>query len=674
MASAGRVCRVLLDSALPQLDHLFDYRVPEGLADDAKPGVRVRVPLRSAGRVADGYLIEFADEDGFDGKLSDIEAVVSPVPVLTADVWALARLVADRSAGSANDVVRLAVPSRQVRVENAWLALRVAEREADRESDPANSRAASVAEPAAAVVPTAPILGYESGRLESVIDHNERAAVQAIPRLAALPGGEWVGEWALTLARAAVHCWSKGRSAIVVVPDYRDQIQLAAALSAIAPADAIAALDARQSNPDRYRAFLSCLAAPRIIIGNRSAIYAPAENLGLIALWDDGDPLHSEPLSPYVHARDAALIRQQRQGCALMFMGHTRTVEVQRLVELGWLQDALPTPAIVPKIIPTANQFESGLSASASRIPSTAWQQARKALDRGPVLVQVARPGYAPMLACRNCSKAARCNKCEGPLGLSSSTAIPSCAWCGSIASSWVCEHCQHTTLRSGSIGAGRTAEDLGKAFPGVRVILADGEHPIVSVDARPALVVATRGAEPIAAGGYQAVLLLDGERMLSRETLRVADDCLRWWSNAVALAAPGRATVLVGVGGFLAQTLVTWQHSAYAHRELADRRELSLPPASRLVSVTGTPDAVGSAVESLDPESFHDVLGPAPASDGLVRSIVRFGYADGPAVASQLRAAVIRNATTRRRVPTGKGGYARTPTLKVRFDDPEIL
>src|SRR6185436_6072340 len=65
-----------------------------------------------------------------------------------------------------------------------------------------------------------------------------------------------------------------------------------------------------------------------------------------------------------------------------------------------------------------------------------------------------------------------------------------------------------------------------------------------------PALVVATRGAEPIAAGGYRAVLLLDGERMLLRESLRVAEDCLRWWSNAAALAAPGATVHPARVGG----------------------------------------------------------------------------------------------------------------------------
>jgi primosomal protein N' (replication factor Y) len=127
-------------------------------------------------------------------------------------------------------------------------------------------------------------------------------------------------------------------------------------------------------------------------------------------------------------------------------------------------------------------------------------------------------------------------------------------------------------------------------------------------------------------------------------------------------------------VSGSLAQTLATWQHAAYASRELADRRELRFPPAVRLASVTGATEAVAAAVADVPQGSLVDALGPAPLPDGVVRTILRFDYAHAGAVAESLRAAVIRNATSRRRVPAGKGGYRAAPTLKVRFDDPEIL
>ncbi len=654
--TAPTVARVLVDSSLPQLDRLFDYGIPEPLRESVIPGVRVKVPLRSVGRMADGLVVEVTSEGEYTGTLSAVESVVSPIPVLAPEVWALARRAADRAAGSANDIVRLAVPTRQVRVEKAYLA--------------------GIADlPPASVVPPE-IRGYEPGVVEDILARGVRAAVDAIPLVHEVPsaeGSRWVGEWAVFLAATAARTLAAGRSAILSVPDYRDQDQLEAALRAVIPESGVVRLDARQSNPDRYRQFLACLGdAPRVIVGNRSVVYAPAANLGLIAVWDDGDPLHSEPLAPYVHTRDAALLRQEQQGCALLLVSHSRTTEAERLVELGWLQSVSPVPAYSPKVIPTVHQSGGERLAVHARIPSSAWQAARRALETGPVLVQVARPGYAPRLACADCDQTARCARCEGPLQQKTARSVPGCAWCGALAVDWRCSNCDGTKLRLAGNGATRTAEDLGRAFPGVRIIIADGERSVLTVGKEPALVIATRGAEPIAAGGYRAVLLLDGERMVARESLRVGEDCLRWWSNAIALAARGAPTLIVGVGGALATALVTWKQSAYARRELDDRRRLRFPPAVRVATLTGTIEAVARAVTASGIVG-GDVLGPVDVAPDTVRTILRFDYARGAEVAADLRAELVRAATSRRRPSaSARTRPASSSTLRIRLDDIE--
>lgn len=661
LPGSATVARVLVDSPLPQLDRLFDYRIPAALSEECLPGVRVRVPLRSAGRVADGYVVEVAGKGDYEGTLSEVDAVVSTVPILAPEVWALARRVADRAAGNASDVVRLAVPKRQVRVEKAW----VAAQEGGRPQPLPPVRAIDAPD-------------FAAGRLGDAIVNRERLALDAVPRLVAVAsrteeGHRWVGHWAMTLAAAATQSLSRGQSAILSVPDYRDQEQLLLALAAVIPAERIVRMDARQSNPERYRSILACLGAePLVIVGNRSAVYAPAARLGLIAIWDDGDPLHSEPLSPYVHTRDAALVRQEQQGCALIFASHARSTEVERLVELGWLTTLSTERVYLPKVIPTAGQNPQDRFAAAARIPSTAWREARAALEHGPVLVQVARPGYAPQLACDSCRASARCLACEGPLATRRAGATPACSWCGALATTWHCRHCEGTGFRLVGQGSVRTAEDLGRAFPGVRVIVADGERPVMTVPATPALVIATRGAEPVADGGYRAVLLLDGERMLARESLRVAEDCLRWWANAVALAAPGAPTVLVGVGGTPASALATWRLSAFVRAELADRRRLRFPPAVRVVTVTGSAAPVEKAVAAVAGIDGVDVLGPVESEEGL-RAIIRFDYGCGAEVAQALKAEVIRTATSRRkRLPTGSAPPVALPRLKLRFDDNE--
>lgn len=643
------VARVLVDSALPQLDRPLDYRIPAGL-DGVAPGVRVRVPLRAAGRVAEGFVVGVAAEPSFPGPLSDVADVVSPVAVLRPEVWALARSAADRAAGSANDILRVAIPPRQARVEKAWLA-----------RDTAAPRSP---------VEAPPLGGYRAGTLDTALDEHRRVALTVDAGMTELPDGTWVGRWASTLAAAAARTVARGESAILAVPDYRDEEQLHAALRAVLPADRVARFDARQPNADRYRAMLRATEPDALaMVGPRSVVYAPAARLGLLVVWNDGDPLLAEPLAPYVHARDAALVRSGQQRPALVFAAHTRSTETQRLVEIGFLDEIAPTRPVRPRVIPTADAEHQEGAAAGARIPSLAWREARAGLDTGPVLVQVSRPGFAPGLRCAACGEPARCTSCAGPLRRSAAGAPPTCGWCGRVERGWRCASCSGSELRAVGSGSVRTADELGRAFPGVRIVVSDGDHPVERVDERPALVIATRGAEPVARGGYAAVLLLDGERMLARESLRVAEDCLRWWMDAAALAADGAPVVLVGVGGDLGHAVAGWRPRDHARRELEARRELRFPPAVRMATLTGVPDAVRAAVAAL-PEAA-ETIGVTEAS-GTARAVIRFDYAHGTAVAHAVRAEIVRQATARRPGVPGAPRGRRPLPLRARFDDPD--
>ncbi|MEN0023392.1 MAG: primosomal protein N' [Microbacterium sp.] len=646
-----RIARVLLESPLPQLDRLFDYAIPDELGE-VGTGVRVRVPLRTAGRVVDAYVVELDIENDADRPLSEIESIVSPVAVLPDRLYRLARRTADRAAGSASDILRLVIPKRQVRVEKAWT------------NDAPPVRPSDAARDAARGV----IDAYDG--LGAVLEQRGRAAVEAIPQQREEEQG-----WASLLAAAATTVLDGGASSILIVPDHRDLDRLLSALETVAPEGSVVRYDSRQTNPDRYRAFLRSLEdAPCIVVGNRSAVYAPVQ-AGLVAVWDDGDPLLGEPLAPYVNARDAALLRQEQEGSALLFVGHTRTTDVERLVARGWLQDVRAGRRVLPRVIlSTPQEMEQP---TAQRMPSSAFLSARNAAAEGPVLVQVSRPGFAPSLVCAECRAPARCAHCGGPLGAKHRGAVPVCGWCGRGARAWTCPVCSSTTLRLASSGSERTADELGRAFPGIRVIVADSAHPVERVADKPALVVATRGAEPIAEGGYRAVVLLDGPRMLQAPDLRIGEACLRWWSNAAALAAPGAPVHLVGVDGSVARALATWNQAAYARAELAERAPLHMPPAARVALVEGSSAAVGRALSSLRELSLPPdaVLGPVPVeSDDVpprVRALVRFDYGAGTRVATTLRAAVVAEAVAARR---GKGRSSRS-TLTVRLDilDPEL-
>lgn len=667
------VAQVLLDSSLPQLDHLFDYAIPSELAGEIKVGQRVRVPFRSQQRKSFGYIAGFSHTSSFGGSLSEISDIVSPVPQLTPEIFELARSVADRAGGSAGDILRLAIPGRQVRVEKQHLAA-------------ANPGVGS--DTIALIEPSEPEENGDTEESRGIAEQlvaGKRLGFIASHGPVRLTTGEWVGGWAEQLAKLAIAVYETGHSVIVVLPDYRDQDQILDALSAMDSPDPVR-VDARQSNAERYANFLRALdREPRIIVGNRSAVYAPAHRLGAIIMWDDGDPALAEPLSPYVHARDAALVRASQQQVGLFFAAHSRSAEVERLVMMGYIEDQVNPPRRTRMLHADASISPDAFS---GRVPEFAARTIREGLRTGPVLVQVATPGYAPVSVCTDCGDLARCMGCGGPIGFRAA-GRPACRWCGEQATGWACPSCSGTRLTERGMGSARTVEQFERQFRGFRVILSDGDHPRERVDARPAVVVATRGAEPIAAGGYRAVVLLDAERLLSLEHLRAGEDCLRWWENAAAMAASEGVCLMASGGGPVVQAFVTGRTEAWLRGELLDRQTLRYPPAVRVASVTGGRAEVDRAIETLrTPEALPgvEVLGPTPidideprsyggvtggSGAQIVRAIVRFEYSRGTEVAKRLRGALIADAAGASSRQRGRApGRARPEALRLRFDD----
>ncbi|BCW19270.1 putative primosomal protein N' [Arthrobacter sp. NtRootA9] len=638
------VARVLVESPLPHLDRPFDYAVPAGMDSDAQPGVRVKVSFN--GQQLNGFLLERMASSDAGHTLVPLAKTVSPVPVLTPAVSRLASAVAARYAGTVSDVLRLAIPPRVARLDKEYAA----------EPKGGSSPPPEAAEPAAA----GPWEDYRNG--PAFLRHlaaggNPRAVVNSLQ-------GYGDSGWPQLLAIAVAATYASGKGAVVVVPDYRDLDRLEQALLALLPEEAVARLTADDGPTPRYRNFLRLLAgSARIAIGTRSAAFAPVSKLGLVACWDDGDDLHIDQRAPYAHTREVLLLRAGQEDCACLLAGHTRSTEAQRLVEAGWAQpvetDRNVVRRTVPRVVNTADSFEQARDplAGIARLPGAAWRAAKDGLERGPVLIQVARAGYAPSLVCETCREPARCAKCQGPLAVGAGSAIPQCRWCSTPAQDWQCAHCGGRRLRKGATGVLRTAEELGRAFPGKTVITSSGDQVKATVGTGKALVVATVGAEPVADGGYAAALLLDGDSLLRRESLRAGEDTVRRWFNAAALVRPasdGGMAVITAADTAAVGALLRWDPAGYARRELSLRAELQLPPAVRIASVTGPRAAVehytGAVTAELAASGIQlRAAGPAPvllagpAAAGRagedVRTLLFFPYGQAAAVVRVLRA-----------------------------------
>jgi len=658
------VARVAVDMPLPHLDRPFDYLVPDRLAQDAVPGCRVRV--RFAGRLTGGYLLQRADQSEHEGKLAFLERVVSPEPVLTPEIAGLARAVADRYGGTLADVLRLAIPPRHAATESKGKATAGESGVKDGAAAGGSCAAGQVPEAAGEPAPGLPDPGpwarYPAGR-----SFLRALAEGRAPRAAwsALPGPHWPDE----IARAAAAAHAAARGALIVVPDAKDLALVDAALAGVLGPGQHVCLAAGLGPAERYRRWLTVARGQvRVAAGTRSAMFAPVADLGLVVIWDDGDDLHEEPRAPYPHVREVLALRAHRRGAAALLGGFARTTEVTQLVASGWaaalVADRDTVRGSQPRITAAGDDAELARdqAARSARIPGLALRTAREGLARGPVLFQVPRRGYVVAVACEHCGTRARCARCGGPLSLPAPRAAAQCGWCGATAQTR-CRHCGQAGLRALVVGAGRTAEELGRAFPAAPVKTSGGTDVLAEVSDEPAVVVATPGAEPRVDGGYAAAILLDGWALLGRASLRASEETLRRWLNAAALVRSGRdaGTVVVVADAPLGpvQALVRWDPVTHAERELAERCELRFPPAVRMAALTGAQQAVDEVLSLARLPARAEVLGPVPAAGGpggprpgetgrsgetgrhgTVRMLVRVDRRDGTPLATALRAA----------------------------------
>lgn len=615
--------RVVVDSNLPQLDREFEYRVPEHLVGQLKLGALVTVPFGKGKQALDGYVVGISNSQEFAGQLAELTTMKSRQGELDPAIYSLCKLLAQRNACSVSDLLKLAIPTRAATVE----------------------------------ISLEPTLGASTfagapGWRRSILADPSASSSYSGPGLA---------------VSAATEAVAKGSSILILVPDLRSQASFSAALSAANVEHVVyAPASARVS---RYRQFSAASrASSQVILGSRSAAFLPVHNLETVFLWDDGDPSYLEPTAPYVSTREVLLARQQLEGFNLAFVGNSISTEAQRLCEVGYFE----------AIDYVRNKPRLASSEDVARIDSLAWRAIRDALEeRQAVLVQVAARGGSVSVYCKACKDRMQCRTCNGPIWIDEQNR-PSCRWCNAINLGVACQSCGNTAMVSGRAGATRTATELGKAFPGTKLVESTGASATYSIKPGPQIVVATPGAEPTVAGGYGAVVLLDAANLLTRDSLRAREEAIRLWANALALLGQdGRAT-LTGVQGQTAQALSLWQIRELMATELAERRELGFPPAVRMASVVSTPELLQKVATDIASMAGIELLGPIAIRDDRQRVasesrlLIRYQYANGSELAARLKALQLDLAAGNRAL-MGKSGRAMRP-LRVRMEEVEVI
>lgn len=668
------IARVVPLLGMPHLDRPFDYTVPDKLDQSALPGVRVRI--RFAGRLVDGLLIERRRTSEHGGNLKPLERVISPIRVCPPDMWELVEELASRSAGVRSDILRTAIPPRHAAAEKAglfgggkdWEELYGSLIPVEELREKSLSAASSAAEDYA----------HGAAFLRAVL-----AGKNAMASWLTLPGAD---PTYIAAAVAAATVWNaEDAGVLVVVPNQKEVDRVSANLLRWVSGAQITEMTTTEGPHARYRRFLSILHGQgRLVVGTRSTAMAPVRNLRLIVVLGEGDDNLVDPRAPYLHAREIAKLRAEKQGAALVTIGVHRSAEIQQWISEGSVHSIDADRPVIAEHLPliralgeTDLQREREAYSRGSRIPALAFQALRACLEANrPALVLVPRRGYSPALSCSSCRTPARCRHCNGPLELpaSGTNTLPRCRWCGATEGLFTCPSCGNHTVRMTVVGQDRTVEELGRAFSSVPIISSGGEHVKTFVPERASIIVATPGAEPIVKaetadspmGLYGAAIMLDPWIMLGREDLRAQENAIRQWMQAASLVRPH------GEGGMVVftadaslnpvQTIIRWDPIGSAERELASRREAHFPPAVTVAAIDGTAESIAELQHHWHMPEKVELLGPVELPPGIRlpagldrpeahrarRLIVRVPHEQSRALGESLKTAQAVRATTK--------------------------
>ena len=585
-----RFAKVVPESDLIQIDREFDFRVPSELESKIALGQRVAFNLGRSKKAITGFVVELMDSSNY--ATSDLLSIVSEDSVLTQEIYGFTRAIADRQVVALGEILNHAVPEHMPKVEiPSHLEV----------SDP---------------IPVVP-----APQIKLSGDFSKRTALLCSPRPIATAAG-LAPEWAISALNQAHKKLVEGRSSIIIAPE-RDDVKVLAELATRIGISKWVIDYTPGKKSDKFKAFYQILRSSKsIVIGTRSAVYAPASNLGLVALIDDLDDSLRDEGSPFTHARDLALIRAG-EDIDLLLIANYRSVEVQRLVDIGYLKSV---ESLSPPI-------RFSFSAPGQRIDAASFSLLREQLSNGPLLVLVPRKGHSLAAFCKNCGERIRCRACAGAVWQAEKEYFE-CRLCGSPA--LTCHTCKSSEFRLGRAGSSRTVAELGKAFPNTVITEVTSEKPLGKLKANNQILVATPGAIPASVNSFSGVLILDCDIWLSRESLRSEELAIRDWTDALAALDPNGRAVAAGMPEKIGKTLALGQYVAWAQESLSELRPLQLPPAVRTVSFEGSREVVEAAVSEL--LGLGSTTIRFTESEGSALALMKFPYKIGGQVGDALR------------------------------------
>ncbi len=626
------------------LERSFHYLVPAALEAAVQPGVRVVVPFGRRERV--GMVLQRLDHSPIP-QLKPVRRVLDTTPVIDGERWRLAEQLAEAYYCSTGEALAAMVPS----------DLRLGTARGSRLEARGGDFSASLQPPASSLQRRATVTPTPAQRRAWRVISDALGSPKAKTIL--LHGVTGSGKTELyLLAIAEILC--QGRSAIYLVPEIALTPQTIERVRSRFGGEVVvwhSGLRTRE-RADAWRRLAE--GTSRIVVGTRSAVFAPVRRLGLLILDEEHEPTYKQEDAPRYHAREVAEIRARLAGAIVLLGSATPSVESYARAQRGAIRLVELPERVERRALPRVEvvDLREELGARRSRGPFS--RRLQRALEqaverREQVMLFLNRRGFARVAQCAACGTTMRCERCSVPVVYHAAQKTLRCHYCAfTTPLADVCPHCRKGYLRLRGIGTERVESELHRLFPGAAIARMDtdtmgrrGSHHELYEALKTRQISLLVGTQMIAKGhdfpNVTLVGVVSADSALNLPDFRAGERTFHLLTQVAGRAGRGDRPGLVIIQTFCPshyaiQAAARHDSAAFYREELRMRRQLALPPFTRLVALmfrssaaASAERAAGALAEALRRRIGRraiEVLGPAPERIPRVRRQHRVGLA----------------------------------------------
>lgn len=459
---------------------------------------------------------------------------------------------------------------------------------------------------------------------------------------------------------AIAHCLEQGRSAIVLVPEIALTGQIVDVFMARF-GEQVAVLHSKLSEGERHDEWRRMQAGKaRIVVGARSAIFAPVQNVGLIVMDEEHEASYKQENTPRYNAKDLAFERARLSKATLVLGSATPSLESYfatkqsplpsiSLLEMPDRIDNRPLPRV--EVVDLREEFKQRKSLFSQRLVEA---MTDRLVKKQQIILFLNRRGYAQFVLCRDCGWTAKCPNCAVSLAFHSYDRSLKCHHCDFAGRApVVCPDCGGMKVKAFGIGTEKVEEEVRAIFPTARVARMDrdttahkGAHTRIVREFKQGDADVLIGTQMVAKGldfpNVTLVGVISADTAINMPDFRAAERTFQLLTQVAGRSGRGQTPGEVIVQTFspdhyAIQAAIQHDYPRFYKQEILFRQELKYPPYSRFVNLICADEneqkaearatSLVGALERLNPQGV-EIIGPSAAPLARLKNQFRFHVA----------------------------------------------